>query len=101
MCIAREMAALWQGFMDAPDYFERSPLFPNPAICMRDMVISGSREVALRLPRLSGVGVWLNGTWYWMSRIQYNDPSAIMMPVLIAIIITLVRVVLNWALFKV
>ena len=94
------MEALWQGFMDAPDYYERSPMFPNPAVCIRDMVVTGSREVMLRLP-WNGVGPWLNGTWSWMSRIQYNDPAAIMTPVLIAILITLVRVVLNWALLKV
>lgn len=64
------------------------------------MMMTGSREVALRLP-WNGMGPWLNETWYWMSCIQYNDPAAILTPVLIAILITLVRVMLNWALFKV
>ena len=94
------MAALWQSFMDAPDYYEESPAFPNPAICIRDMVVTGSREVVRRLP-WNGVGVWLNETWYWISQAQYNDPSAIMMPVLIAILITLFRMTLNWAVFYV
>ena len=95
-----KMEGLWQSFMNAPDYYEESPVFPNPAICIRDMVLTGSREVLHRLP-WNGIGVWLNETWYWMSQAQYNDPSAIVMPVVIAIVITLFRMSLNWALFYV
>lgn len=86
--------------MNAPDYTENSPWFPNPAICARDMAITGAKELVSRLP-LNGLGAWLNGNWYWISRVQYNDPSAIILPILLAVAMTLLRVFLNWALFKV
>lgn len=86
--------------MDAPDYFEESPLFPNPIICVRDIAITGTREIIDRLP-WNGVGAWLNGTWYWLSRAKYDDPSAILLPVMLAIGLTLFRIFLNWILFKV
>ena len=94
------MASLWKSFMDAPDYFESSPWFPNPLICARDMAITGTKETINRMP-LNGIGDWLNGTWYWLSRAQYNDPSAIVLPVLLAVLLTLLRIFLNWILFKV
>lgn len=94
------MAALWGSFLDAPGYLERSPMFPNPAICARDMAITGTRELIDRMP-LNGVGAWLNGTWYWLSRMEYNDPSAILVPLLIATVMTIFRMFLNWAIFKV
>ena len=31
--------------MEAPDYSERSPLFPNPLVCARDMAKTASSEV--------------------------------------------------------
>ena len=92
--------ALWQSFLDAPDYFEESPWFPNPLICLRDMAITGTREAISRIP-WDGLGPWLNGTWYWMSRAKYNDPSLIVLPLLLAIGMTLLRVFLNKVLFQV
>ena len=35
----------WQSFMDAPDYSEYSPWFPNPLICLRDIARTGVNEV--------------------------------------------------------
>lgn len=94
------MAALLDSFLDAPDYLDGSPWFPNPIICVRDMAITGTRETIDRLP-LNGLGAWLNGTWYWMSRIHYNDPAAVLLPILLATGMTILRVFLNWIVFKV
>lgn len=86
--------------MDAPDYFEESPWFPNPLICARDMAITGTREGIHRLP-WDGIGAWLNGTWHWLSRAKYNDPTVILVPLLLAIAMTLLRIFLNWSIFRV
>lgn len=94
------MAALWESFMNAPGYCENSPWFPNPAICVRDMAITGAKEFVERMP-WNGLEVWLNETWYWVSRVQYNDPAVIILPILLATLMTLFRLFLNWALFKV
>lgn len=94
------MEELWDSFLAAPDYSEGSPWFPNPVICLRDMAITGTKETVSRLP-LNGLGAWLNGTWYWLSRAKYNDPGAIVVPIVLATILTLFRVFLNWTLFKV
>ena len=32
--------------MDSSDYVERSPLFPNPLVCLRDMTQTGAYEVS-------------------------------------------------------
>ena len=96
----RTMASWLQSFLDAPDYLEGSPWFPNPLICVRDMAITGSKETFNRLP-WEGLGVWLNSTWYWISRAKYNDPSAILLPIVLAIGMTILRIFLNWSLFKV
>ena len=96
-----KMASLWQDFIDAPDYYEESPWFPNPFVCIRDIAISGTKETIHRLP-WNGMEQWLNSTGYWLSRSwHHNDVSAVIVPLLIAVVMTLVRIVLNWSLFKV
>ena len=95
-----EMVSLWRRFMEAPDYFQASPWFPNPFICARDMAITGTRETIDRLP-WNGIGEWLNGTWYWLSLANYKDPAVIIVPLLIAVGLTLLRIFLNWAIFRV
>lgn len=94
------MALLWNSFMSAPDYFEISPWFPNPAICVRDMVITGAREVIDRMP-WDGPAQWINATQYWVSRIKFNDPACILLPLLLAVILTLLRLFLTWAVYRV
>ena len=94
------MASLWQSFLDSPDYSKESPVFPNPFICVRDLAISGTREALGRLP-WNGVQEWLDGSWYWISRSNYNDPAVIYLPLLIAVGLTFLRLFLNWILFKV
>ena len=94
------MASLWQSFMDAPDYFEESPWFPNPVICIRDLIRTGTSETIARLP-WNGIGVWLSETWGWISASNYTDPRPILLPLLLAVLFTLLRIFLNWILFKV
>ncbi len=86
--------------MDASDYFVLSPWFPNPLIFIRDMAITGTNEFIERLP-WNGIGEWCGGTWYWWSRIPYKDPTLIVLPVLLAVSLTLLRLFLNWMVFKV
>lgn len=40
------MAAVVSWIMDSPDYVKRSPLFPNPLVCLRDMAQTGVYEVS-------------------------------------------------------
>lgn len=94
------MASLWQSFVDSPDYSKESPLFPNPFICVRDLVVTGTREAVNRLP-WNGVQEWLNGSWYWISRSNYNDPAVVYLPLLIAVGLTFLRLFLDWLIFKV
>ncbi len=67
---------------------------------MRDIAITGTRETIDRLP-WNGIGEWLDGTWHWMSRAHYDDPSAIIVPVLMAVFLTLLRLFLTWTVFNV
>lgn len=39
------------GLLDGPDYLEYSPLFPNPLICLRDMISVAPSEVRATLRR--------------------------------------------------
>ena len=98
--LASVMATQLESFLEAPGYVEYSPWFPNPVVCIRDMALTGAEEVVQRLP-LKGLGPWLNDTWYWVSRAQYNDPSAIFIPLLLALCLTILRWTLNSLLFKV
>lgn len=94
------MASLIQNFLDAPDYFEYSPWFPNPLIVVRDMVRTGSSEVYARLP-WNGMGVWLKESWGWMYTSLFLDWNVLLIPLLIAILLTLARVLTNFLLLKV
>ncbi len=94
------MASLWQDFMSSPDYLMESPLFPNPFICIRDLVSGGSREVYGRLP-WGGMGLWVNQSMRWIVKSHYDDPTLYILPFIIAILLTLLRLLLNWLIFKV
>lgn len=96
------MASLWQSLVasGSSDYYDESPWFPNPFICARNIAISGSKEVFQRLP-WNGVGQWLNETLDWLSQSNFSDPSIIYVPLILAIMLTLFRFVLNRLVFKV
>ncbi len=94
------MAQLWQDFMDAPGYFNHSPWFPNPFIAGRDMAIYGYAETVNRLP-WRGVGVWLQETQEWVDKSVVFDLSCITMPLFVAVLLTMLRLFLTWALYKV
>ncbi len=87
--------------MDVPGYFELSPWFPNPLICMWDMAVTGTREFFGRLPFNAGIEEWISDTWYWISRNHYKDPSLIVLPVLLAVSLTFLRLLLSKMIFKV
>ena len=87
--------------MEAPDYYEVSPWFPDPFICLRDMFRTGTKEVLLRLS-WDGVGNYINETWrFILSHGQYNDLLGLLLPVMLAVLLTLLRFFLNWQLLKV
>ena len=94
------MAALWQSFLEAPDYYDYSPWFPNPAICVRDIAGSLVTEVNARLP-WNGVGTWMEETWNWISQCHYADTNLMVQPICIAVTLTLLRFFLNWILMNV
>ena len=82
------------------DYIEYSPLFPNPVRCVKDMAVTGMEELYLRLP-WNGLGAWLTETKDWIIASAYIDTGVIFYPVLFAVLFTILREILNRALFKV
>lgn len=93
-------AQLWQDFMEAPTYFNHSPWFPNPLVCARDMAIFGFKEVNERLP-WNGMGVWLEETVVWVDKSVNFDMYCVLVPLLIAMLLTILRMTLNGVLFNV
>ena len=57
-------------------------------------------QVVERLP-WNGVGTWLRETWEWMYLSWYMDWGLIMQAVGLAVVLTVMRMTLNFALFKV
>ena len=88
--------ALWS----SSDYFELSPLFPNPVKCVKDMAVTGLEEFYLRLP-WNGIGVWLTETKAWIVASAYIDAGVLFFPILFAVLLTILREFLNWVVFKV
>ena len=43
----KTMAFLVSWLMEAPGYVERSPLFPNPLVCVRDIAQTAASEVCV------------------------------------------------------
>lgn len=82
------------------DYVEVSPLFPNPIKCVKDMASTGWEELHLRLP-WNGLGVWLEETKHWIIASANIDAGVLFYPIVFAVLFTILRVVMNWALFKV
>ena len=82
------------------DYVELSPLFPNPLKCVKDMASTGLEELNLRLP-WNGLGVWLVEVKNWIIASANIDAGVFFYPILFAVLFTILRVVLNRALFKV
>lgn len=82
------------------DYFELSPLFPNPLKCVKDMAITGLEELYLRLP-WNGLGAWLTETKDWVIAATYFDAGVFFYPIFFAVLLTILRVLLNKAIFKV
>lgn len=88
--------SLWS----SDDYIEYSPLFPNPVTCVKDMAITGMKELYQRLP-WNGLGAWLTETKDWIILSANIDTGVIFFPILFAVLITILREILNKALFKV
>ena len=64
------------------------------------MATTGWEELYLRLP-WKGLGVWLSETSDWIIKSANIDASVFLQPLLFAVLFTILRVVLNWALFQV
>lgn len=85
-----------------PKYFYHSPLFPNPIVCLRDIVVTGTNELYTRL-------VPWNGMWTWMSETLnltlvlagYVDWCVVLLPAIVGVALTLLRILLNETLFRV
>jgi ceramide synthetase len=93
------MAFLWTWLIEAPGYVDRSPLFPNPLVCLRDISQSAAGEVFERLP-WNGVETWLRETFDWLYLSWYMDWGLVMQAVGLAVVLIAIRMVLNSLLFK-
>jgi len=65
-----------------------------------NLSIIGYRETVDRLP-WNGIGVWLQETSHWAHKSIYFDINCILMPLLIAVGLTILRITLNKILFNV
>lgn len=93
------MSELWSWFVTAPDYFNHSPYFPNPVVCMRDMAKMGVTQGYSRFfqtpPR-----VFVQETLDWIRLSVYLDWQILLLPFAVAVALTVLRVVLNFLLFR-
>lgn len=86
--------------MSLPTYYNYSPVFPNPFVCLKELVGYGATELHARLP-WNGLGVWLEETWHSMSVCVHMDWYIILLPLLFFAGITGARFVLNKVLIRV
>ena len=86
--------------MSFPTYYNYSPVFPNPLLCLKDFATYGATELNARMP-WNGLGVWLAETGQWMQKTFCLDWAVVLYPLVIFAFITLARVVLNKALIHV
>lgn len=63
------------------------------------MAIAGYKETMDRLP-WQGLGVWLDQTVEWVHKSVTFDMYCLLVPLMIAILLTILRISLNWALFN-
>eukprot|EP00731_Ephydatia_muelleri_P017773 Em0010g871a len=85
--------------MSLPTYYNYSPVFPNPFVCLKELVGYGATELHARLP-WNGLGVWLEETWHSMSVCVHMDWYIILLPLLFFAGITGARFVLNKVLIR-
>ena len=97
---ASEMAQVWRAFIESPGYYNHSPWFPNPLICMRDMAARATVELVDRLP-WNGVGVWLEESRQVVETTAFLDSYFIPLAITLAFLFTVVRALLDSALLKV
>lgn len=85
-----------------PKYFYHSPLFPNPIVCMRDIAITGASELYARLVPWNGIGMWMSENLdLTLILVGYVDWSTLLLPAIVGVALTLLRILLNKTLFKV
>ena len=80
--------------MSYPTYYNYSPVFPNPLLCLQDFVTYGATEFNTRLP-WNGLGVWMAETAHWIRITFCLDWAIVLVPLLFFVGITAARVVLN------
>ena len=94
-----QLQMMWSWFVHSPDYISHSPLFPNPLICLRDMVKVGLVESYSRLPR-SGLKVWFKEMADWLQATVSIDWDIFFLSLAVAIALTVLRVLLDRLLLK-
>ena len=86
--------------MSLPAFYNYSPVFPNPLLCLKDFATYGATELNARLP-WNGLGVWLSETWHWIRICVILDWYIVLLPLLFFVGITAARIVLNKVLIHV
>ena len=81
-------------------YYEHSPLFPNPLSCLREIAVEGYKESYDRMP-WNGARVWLSETFSWIYLSFQADWGILLLPVLVAAVITAMRMTAEACLLKV
>lgn len=88
------MEAMW-AWMESPGYKEYSPLFPNPLVCIRDMAPTAAEEFVERMIPWNGLGTYIKETWKSIEISTYFDPMMVLWAMLIGVVLTGIRSLLN------
>lgn len=95
---------IWTSFVEdpVPKYFYYSPLFPSPIVCLRDITVTGSKEVYNRLLPWNGIGAWVMETSGGMLALGgYVDVGVLLLSAIVGVVLTLLRILLDEIFFKV
>lgn len=88
----------WSWLGNGSDYMVRSPLFPNPLVCVSNMAETASKEFIGRMPWWNW-GEWLEETWGWCELTVDIDPMMVIWAAVICVVLTAVRAVLDSLVF--
>jgi len=85
-----------------PKYFYHSPLFPNPVVCLRDIAVTGSKQVYVHLLPWNGTCEWISETsGEIVGLLGFVDGGALLLTAILGVVLTLLRIILDKVFFKV
>ena len=85
-----------------PKYFYYSPLFPNPAVCLRGIIVTGYKQVYVRLLPWNGTSVWVSETSNEIvGLLEFVDVGILLLTAILGVALTLLQIFLDQVFFQV